>query len=89
MPDAPAVKTAGLAVGTSEQHPQRLDGLVPTAEPEPSPQEPASVTRVRQTLVTSDGQQPISKAEALKGYEIEPDGFVAKICDEQNSAVEK
>src|SRR5207248_1932281 len=37
---------------------------------------PAPVSRVRQALVTSADMQPITRAEVLKGYEVEPDHYV-------------
>ncbi len=44
-----------------------------TAAPEaPGP----VVSRVHQTLVSADDEQPIHRAEALKGFEVEPDRYV-------------
>jgi DNA end-binding protein Ku len=67
------------------------------AKPEPplSPSEPASpnaereatlppgpVTRVRQSLVTTGDEQPISRADVLRGYEVEPEQYVVFDRDE-------
>ena len=38
--------------------------------------EPPPVSRVRQALVTSDAEQPVSRADVLCGYEVEPDRYV-------------
>ncbi|HKD07882.1 MAG TPA: Ku protein [Bryobacteraceae bacterium] len=37
---------------------------------------PAPVTRVRQSLVAPDNEQPISRADLLRGYEVEPDKYL-------------
>src|SRR5581483_2575110 len=51
-----------------------------TAEPDiaepPSFATPPPVSRVRQSLVSSEGDQPVRRADLLKGYEIEPDRYV-------------
>jgi len=45
-------------------------------------QTPAPVTRVRQSLVTTGDEQPISCADVLRGYEVEPDQYVVFDRDE-------
>ena len=73
------------------------DGGRDTAEPDlpmeagtPNPKPaalapPAAVSRVRQSLITSDDEQPISRAEALRGYEVEPDRYVVFDREEMKS----
>jgi hypothetical protein len=41
-----------------------------------------SVVRVRQSLVTSGDEQPISRGYVLRGYEVEPDRYVVFDRDE-------
>jgi len=58
------------------------------APPEPEPEistTPAPVTRVRQSLVTAGDEQPISRADVLRGYEVEPDRYVTFDRDELKS----
>src|SRR5215469_16784775 len=53
----------------------RSGAAPPEAEPETAP--PAGpITRVRQSLVTAGDEQPISRADVLRGYEVEPDQYV-------------
>ena len=42
----------------------------------------APVARVRQSLVTPGDEEPISRAEVLRGYEVEPDQYVVFNNDE-------
>jgi DNA end-binding protein Ku len=56
--------------------PARAEAELETAPP------PAPVTRVRQSLVTTGDEQPISRAELLRGYEVEPDQYVVFDRDE-------
>ena len=51
---------------------------------EPPIESPSSlpVTRVRQALVTSSDEQPVSRSEVLRGYEVEPDRYVVLDRDE-------
>jgi DNA end-binding protein Ku len=74
MPDASVVHPGGLAAKAADQRSEKSAAFTPRAEPEPPPSAP--VTRVRQALITSDDQQPITRAETLKGYEVEPDRYV-------------
>jgi DNA end-binding protein Ku len=63
---------------SAEQGPQRLETFSPRteAEWEPPPEPPAPVTRVHQALVTPE-EGPVSRADLLRGYEIEPDRYIA------------
>ena len=61
--EAPVMNPGGFAERAS----------APAAEPAASP---APVSRVRQALVTSADEAPITRAEVLKGYEVEPDRYV-------------
>ena len=51
---------------------------------EPPIESPSSppVTRVCQALVTSSDEQPVSRSEVLRGYEVEPDRYVVLDRDE-------
>jgi DNA end-binding protein Ku len=42
----------------------------------------APVTRVRQSLVSSGDEQPVSRAQVLRGYEVEPERYVTFRPDE-------
>jgi DNA end-binding protein Ku len=42
----------------------------------------APVSRVRQALVSSADEQPVTRAEVFKGYEVEPDRYVVLEPDE-------
>jgi DNA end-binding protein Ku len=42
----------------------------------------APVSRVRQTLVPDAGDEPVSRSEVLRGYEVEPDRYVVFNPDE-------
>src|ERR1051326_5872822 len=53
----------------------------PAAEAETAPLS-APVTRVRQSLVTTGDERPISRADVLRGYEVEPDQYVVFDRDE-------
>src|SRR5581483_1110833 len=53
----------------------------PAAEPETAPL-PAPVTRVRQSLVATGDEQPISRGDLFRGYEVEPDQYVVFDRDE-------
>jgi Ku70/Ku80 beta-barrel domain len=65
--------------------PPSRKGSVPAVEPEIEPPSSAPVTRVRQALVTSSDQQPISRSEVLRGFEVEPDRYVVLDRDELRS----
>lgn len=67
---------------SAERAPQRLEAFAPSmgAQREPAPESPAPppapLSRVRQVLVTSSEELPLSRADVLKGYEVEPDRYV-------------
>src|SRR5688572_25234477 len=65
--EAPMMNPPGLAERPLARTPQTLDTTPPATAP---------VSRVRQALVTSAGEEPITRAEVLKGYEVEPDHYV-------------
>jgi DNA end-binding protein Ku len=64
-----------------ETGPRKME---PQAEPEAVPPA-APVTRVRQSLVTSDDEESISRTDILRGYEVEPDRYVVFERDELKS----
>ena len=57
----------------------------PAVEPEIESPSRTPVTRVRQSLVSSGDEQPISRSEVLRGYEVEPDRYVVLNRDELRS----
>src|SRR5262249_30245049 len=65
-----------LIMKPPERRPPESVDLPARAEPTSPTQPSAPVSRVRQALITSENEQPISRAEALKGYEVEPDRYV-------------
>ncbi len=71
-PDEPEDPPAPLTHAPSAR-PQNQETREPAPEPPPVF---APVTRVRQSLVTTADEQPVSRAELLKGYEVEPDRYV-------------
>jgi DNA end-binding protein Ku len=83
LPAIAPTSADGVESTKSESRPLRF-------EPEPAPatseQEtappPAPVARVRQSLVTTGDEQPISRADILRGYEVEPDQYVVFDRDE-------
>src|SRR5215471_18638709 len=60
---------------------RRFDPAPANPEPETAPP-PAPVSRVRQSLVTTSDEQPISRADVLRGYEVEPEQYVTFDRDE-------
>jgi DNA end-binding protein Ku len=80
-PDAPVVNPVDLATRASGRRSQDLEALQPRTEPEPVSAPLAPISRVRQALISSTEEQPIQRAEVLKGYEIEPDRYV--VFDQQ------
>ena len=56
--------------------PEREEPEVEQAEEAPAPPPPPPVSRVRQALVSSEGEQPVSRPEVLRGYEVEPERYV-------------
>jgi DNA end-binding protein Ku len=71
-----------MPISTPDPEPTKSEPLSPRFEATPLKAEPetvtppAPVTRVRQSLVTSGGEQPIGRADLLRGYEVEPDQYV-------------
>jgi DNA end-binding protein Ku len=82
-PDTVPMSTRGPDPTKSEPQLPRFEPPPPKAEPETTP--PTPVTRVRQSLVTADDEQPISRADVLRGYEVEPDQYVTFDSDELRS----
>ena len=73
----PDVAEEAFDVGGAEP-PERVADRVevgpPLAAPAVAP--PAPVSRVRQALVSSGDEQPVSRADVLRGYEVAPDHYV-------------
>src|SRR5262249_45376438 len=67
------------SIPTLEQRSQSLAPLPHPAAPAPVP---APVSRVRQSLISSADEQPVSRADVLKAYEVEPDRYVVLEQDE-------
>lgn len=80
-PDETEVNLADLSLRVSGQGPQKFEAPPPTTEPKPLPPQSAPVNRVQQALVSAGDERPISRAELLKGYEVEPDRYV--VFDQQ------
>ena len=67
----------------SEAEPRsRRFGPAPAKPQSQTAPPPAPVTCVRQSLVTTGDEQPISRADVLRGYEVEPDQYVVFDRDE-------
>lgn len=73
--------TRGPEQTKPEPRSARFEAAPPEAETETIPP-PTPVTRVRQSLVTASDEQPISRADVLRGYEVEPDQYVTFDRDE-------
>lgn len=71
---APVSATTTEPFGPPPQ-PARSETTPANAKPETVPP-PVPVTRVHQSLVTNGDEQPISRADLLRGYEVEPDQYV-------------
>jgi DNA end-binding protein Ku len=80
-PAIKAISTGGLGPAKSEPQSPRFEAAPQNAEPETAPP-PVPVTRVRQSLVAPGDEQPISRADVLRGYEVEPDQYVTFDRDE-------
>src|SRR5215469_7153083 len=84
----PAEPPAIVPMSTSVTEPANPEPRSPRFEPAPAKVEPEMspppvlVTRVRQSLVTTGDEQPISRANVLRGYEVEPDQYVTFDPDE-------
>lgn len=79
-PDEP-VSEGGLEPVKFDTRSSRLETAPPPAEPE-EVAPPPPVTRVRQALVSDADEQPIRRADVLRGYEVEPDRYVVFDRDE-------
>jgi non-homologous end joining protein Ku len=76
--DEPQVSPPEVPTRFAAPAPQRTEALPPRmeAQRESPPEPPGPVTRVHQALVTPE-ERPISRADVLRGYEVEPDRYVA------------
>ncbi len=73
------------APAQTEPPSRRFEAATPDPEPDLEEEEtpPAPpVSRVRQSLVAADSQEPVSRADLLRGYEVEPDRYVTFNRDE-------
>lgn len=66
------------------ESPSDIRWPVPEAAPARFESAPA-VTRVRQSLIAEGEEQPVSRADMLRGYEVEPDQYVVFNRDELKS----
>ena len=78
------MSTGGSEPAKSEPRSPRFEPAPPNLEPETAPP-PVPVTRVRQSLLAAGDDQPISRADILRGYEVEPDQYVTFDRDELRS----
>ena len=84
----PTQPPAMAPMGERGAEPAKSETRSPVFEPSPAAAEPESaplpapVTRVRQALVTTGDEQPITRADVLRGYEVEPDQYVVFDRDE-------
>src|SRR5215470_13319623 len=69
------MSTRGTEPNKSVAQSPRFEATPPKPGPEIAPP-PAPVTRVRQSLVAAGDEQPISRADVLRGYEVEPEQYV-------------
>jgi len=60
----------------------RSSRFEPAGEEAEAATPPAPLTRVRQTLVSTNDAQPVNRAGVLRGYEVEPDQYVVFDRDE-------
>ena len=75
QPAIASMSARGAVPIEPEPRSPRVEPAPANAEPEMA-LPPVPVTRVRQSLVAAGDEQPISRAEVLRGYEIEPDQYV-------------
>src|SRR5689334_3030430 len=84
----PAQPPAMAPMSGRSAEPAKSETRSPRSEPSPAAAEPetarlpAPVARVRQSLVTTGDEQPITRADVLRGYEVEPDQYVVFERDE-------
>ena len=84
-PPAPVPMSTGAPEPVrSEPRSPRFEAASPIGDSETAPSS-SPVTRVRQSLVTAGDEQPISRADVLRGYEVEPDQYVTFDPDELRS----
>jgi DNA end-binding protein Ku len=78
QPEEPETGPPEVPLKSAERAPQRLAAFppAPAAEKGRAPEPPPPISRVHQALVTPE-ERPISRADLLRGYEIEPDRYVA------------
>src|SRR6476659_9341881 len=76
----PAEPQAIAPMSGRDAEPTKPEPRSPRFESAPAeaetPAPPAPVTRIRQSFVTTNDEQPISRADVLRGYEVEPDQYV-------------
>jgi DNA end-binding protein Ku len=80
-PTIAPMSARGSELSESEPPSRRFEPAPAKPESETAPP-PAPVTRVRQSLITTRDEQPISRADVLRGYEVEPDQYVVVDRDE-------
>lgn len=80
-PAEPPAMARGAEPAKPETRSPRFEPSPGAVEPETAPLT-APVTRVRQSLVTTGDDQPISRADVLRGYEVQPDEYVVFDRDE-------
>jgi DNA end-binding protein Ku len=88
-PPDPAPYGAGIEEPIPPEPRSHRSEAAPAIPEPPAAPPPPSVTRVRQSLVSSDDEQPISRAEVLRGFEVEPDQYVVLDRDELKSLQRK
>jgi hypothetical protein len=71
----------GSELSEAERRSRRFEPAPAKPQSQTAPP-PAPVTCVRQSLVTTGDEQPISRADVLRGYEVEPDQSVVFDHDE-------
>jgi DNA end-binding protein Ku len=76
--DEREVSPPEVASRFTEPGSRQLEGFQPGTAPqrEPVSEPPPPISRVHQSLVTPE-ERPISRADVLRGYEIEPDRYIA------------
>jgi DNA end-binding protein Ku len=71
---APPPSAGGAAA--RRVHYEPAGRVEPVEQEEAEPEPVAPVSRVRQTLVSSEDEQPVPRSEVLRGYEVERDRYV-------------
>jgi len=75
-PTEPPVRMARAATGSFPRHMEEEPEPESEGESEGEIETRTTISRVGQALMTSSGQLPVSRAEVLRGYEVEPDRYV-------------